>query len=83
MAVQMPRNSDSYYYNYKNSFSIVLLALVDADYKFLFVDVGCNGRISDRGVYKLLVKAAMLSSSCDNNVLYNYCPRETLPHIDT
>ena len=25
----------------------MLLALEDADYKFLYEDVGCNGRISD------------------------------------
>lgn len=30
----------------------MLLALVDADYKFVFIDVGCNGRISDGGVYR-------------------------------
>ena len=29
-----------------------MLALVDAKYKFIYVDVGCNGRISDGGVYR-------------------------------
>ena len=50
--LQCPFNSGSYHFNYKSSFSIVLLAVVDADYKFLYVDVGCNGRISDDGVFR-------------------------------
>lgn len=57
--IQPPANSGSYYFNYKHSFSIVLLALVDADYKFLFVDVGCNGRVADGGVFK---NSALFSS---------------------
>jgi len=27
------------------------MALVDADYIFIYIDVGCNGRVSDLGVF--------------------------------
>ena len=46
-----PYHSRSYFYNNKGNFSIVLLAVVDANYKFIMVDIGCNGRNSD-GVLK-------------------------------
>jgi hypothetical protein len=49
--LQCPRNSAIEYFNYKNAFSIVLFALEDANYNFMFVDAGCQGRISDSGVF--------------------------------
>jgi len=33
------------YFNYEEYVSIILMALVDSNYEFLFVDVGINGRV--------------------------------------
>lgn len=51
IAIQKPAKSGSLYYNYKGFFSIVLLALVDAEYKFRWVQVGDEGACSDAQLY--------------------------------
>jgi len=52
VVLQAPMNSGSEFFNYKSNFNMILFAVVDADYNFIFADVRCQGRISDGGVFK-------------------------------
>lgn len=45
-------NSGTEFFNYKNFFSVVLMGVVDANYCFIFVDCGCQGRLSDGAVFR-------------------------------
>ena len=51
VTIRKPPKSGSLYHNYKGFFSIVMLALVDADYKFRWVDVGTEGSCSDAQIF--------------------------------
>ena len=51
IAIKKPKKSGSEYFNCKGYFSLVLLALVDADYKFLWVNVGSSGSSSDAQIF--------------------------------
>lgn len=47
-----PEHSGSMFYNYKNFFSVVLLAICDSDYKFIAIDVGAFGKFGDSMIFK-------------------------------
>lgn len=47
-----PQNGGSYFFNYKKYFSIILMAVVDANLSFISIDVGAYGREADSNVFK-------------------------------
>ena len=51
IAIRKLKKSGSEYFNYKGYLSLVFLALVDGDYRFLWVNVGASGSSSDAQVF--------------------------------
>ena len=45
------KETGSEYYNYNGCLSMVLLALVDTKYRFLWVDVGSSGSSTDAQIF--------------------------------
>ena len=49
--MKKPKKTGNDYYNYKGFFSLVLLALVDTDYRFLWIDCGSSGSCLDAQIF--------------------------------
>ena len=71
IAIKKPDDSGGTYKNYKDFFSIVLLAFVTHDYKIVYADVGAQGRISDGGVWR----DCSLNQALSRNLLHLPAPR--------
>jgi hypothetical protein len=74
--IQQPANSGSHFYDYKGNNSIVLLATIGPDYKFIWASVGTNGRSADSAIWQNADMRKALSSV--SNPL-NLPPPKALP----
>ncbi|KAJ8911941.1 hypothetical protein NQ315_011339 [Exocentrus adspersus] len=66
IAIQAPAKSGSLYFNYKRTFSIVLLACCDVDYNFTLIDIGAYGSESDAGICRNSIFGNMLEEKLLN-----------------
>nr|CAI5837435.1 unnamed protein product [Callosobruchus analis] len=82
VVIQAPSNTGSDFFNYKGDFSVVLLALVDANYSFTYVDIGCKGRISDGGIFKNTALCANIRENLNLPQPYPLPGRsKPMPHV--
>lgn len=50
-AIKCPNNGGSMFFNYKGFHSIVLMAVSDAKYKFIYLDIGAYGSEGDANIF--------------------------------
>nr|XP_023026996.1 uncharacterized protein LOC111514994 [Leptinotarsa decemlineata] len=77
MGIVSPAKSRSLYFNYKGYFSVVLLAMIDANCKFVFIHVGSYGKYGDAGIFK----KSKMGEFVENGTMFP--PPKYLPNSDT
>ena len=74
--IQCFDQTGSVYYNYKGTFSIVLMAISDADLNFIYVDVGIPGSQNDAGIWSI----SDFKQALDNGTItFPEAPQGTIP----
>ena len=73
--IQACREAGSMFYNYKQTHSIILMVLCNAERNVTYIDVGCNGRACDGGV----LNNCSLSNILENPSSVNIPKSRTLP----
>ncbi|XP_054648873.1 putative nuclease HARBI1 [Dunckerocampus dactyliophorus] len=76
VACKAPPNSSSEFYNYKGFYSVILFAMVDADYKFTYIDISDNGSSSDAQIYN----ESDLHRGLDQNRIHGFPQPDPLPN---
>lgn len=66
IGIEKPPRSGSLFYNYKGFFSVILFAIVNANYEFMYVQTGTNGSVNDAAVFESTKFHQKLVNGCLN-----------------
>ncbi|XP_036344933.1 protein ALP1-like [Rhagoletis pomonella] len=79
VTIKCPKKTGSNYWCYLHKFSVVLMAIVGPDYKFLCVDVGGFGRNSDGGIFEASNMGKKFEENLMNMPLPKNLPNQSQP----
>ena len=65
VTIRKPDYCGSFYYNYKHTHSVILMAIAGLSYECMYADVGSNGQANDSSVWN---KSSLLEAINDNSV---------------
>lgn len=83
--IERPNDTGSESFNYKKKYSIILLAIADANYSFVAIDVGAFGSNSDASVFRNSnIGRRLLTNQLDlpvDSVIPNYNEGSEMPFV--